>query len=196
MRLLSFNRTRFPLWLGLVVLVVSTVWLERLTRAPEPAPRALLTDEPDFVATTAHLLQYDLEGRPHYTLEADRITHTAQQRATLLYAPKLTSEDAMLSVSLQSHWARIEDNGQALIFTEAVRLRQTAEGQAQPRLFETETLHFFPNSKTLHAPGPVLLTQGGSRIRADTLHADKALGLIELEGRVQAVLLPHSLSPP
>jgi lipopolysaccharide export system protein LptC len=197
MPLFSMERTRrLAPWLLLLLLSGGMVWLERASRLPHVPSTVAKSGEPDFVATQARLLQYDEKGSPRYTLKATQITHFAKEEITELQNPTLESVEENAHLSLVSARARIQDNGKTWVFVQDVHLQQVQNNGVTIRTLQTDELHFFPSDERFHIPVPLVMNEGASQIKAHALHADKALGQIELQGNVQARLAPYSPSPP
>jgi lipopolysaccharide export system protein LptC len=60
----------------------------------------------------------------------------------------------------------------------------------EPIEFEGEFLHVFLNTERLRSHLPVLVRHDGSEFRAAGLDYDHLTGLLKLQGRMRALLLP------
>jgi lipopolysaccharide export system protein LptC len=56
--------------------------------------------------------------------------------------------------------------------------------------FRGEFLHCFQNTERVRSHLPVVVTQGGTEMRADSMAYDNLSGVLDLKGRVRAVLTP------
>ena len=65
-----------------------------------------------------------------------------------------------------------------------------ATGREARTEFRSEFLHFFQATERLRSHMPVTVQRGGSQFRADAVEYDNLAQVIELKGRVRAVLAP------
>jgi lipopolysaccharide export system protein LptC len=56
--------------------------------------------------------------------------------------------------------------------------------------FRGEFLHCFQNTERVQSHLPVLVTQGGTEMRADSMAYDNLAGVLDLKGRLRIVLAP------
>ena len=62
--------------------------------------------------------------------------------------------------------------------------------------FRGEFLHSFQYSERVRSHLPVVVTQGGTEIRADAMDYDHLAGVLDLRGHVRAVLSPPAGARP
>lgn len=86
------------------------------------------------------------------------------------------------------------DNSEIQLFGNASSVREAAadaSGVMQPRMeFKGEFLHTFVNEERLKSHLPIVIRRGSSEFNADSLDYDNLTRVINLQGRVKAVLRP------
>lgn len=84
------------------------------------------------------------------------------------------------------------DNSEIQLYGNASSVREAgtdANGAMQPRMeFKGEFLHTFVNQERLKSHLPIVIRRGNSEFSADTLDYDNVERVINLQGRVKAVL--------
>ena len=191
-QVLQFASTYLPVML-MAVLAVGTWWLVKNTVQPvDERPPAPPRHEPDYVMngfsvqryTAAGTLEAQLEGKVlrHYpdtdTIEIDNIrlrTIEEDGRASVATALHGLSDAAGTDVQLM---------GQADIQREGV-------GAEPPIHFRSDYLHAFIEQKRVSSDKPVVVTQGGTVLRADGMDYTHSDGVVRLQGRTRAVIEPR-----
>jgi lipopolysaccharide export system protein LptC len=86
------------------------------------------------------------------------------------------------------------DNSEIQLYGNATSVREAASdanGVMQPKMeFKGEFLHTFVNEERLKSHLPILIRRGSSEFSADSLDYDNVARVINLQGRVKAVLQP------
>ena len=86
------------------------------------------------------------------------------------------------------------DNSEVQLYGNATSVREAApaaNGVMQPKMeFKGEFLHTFVNEERLKSHLPIVIRRGSSEFTADTLDYDNVTRVINLQGRVKAVLKP------
>jgi lipopolysaccharide export system protein LptC len=86
------------------------------------------------------------------------------------------------------------DNSEVQLYGNATSVREAApaaNGVMQPKMeFKGEFLHTFVNEERLKSHLPIVIRRGSSEFSADTLDYDNVTRVINLQGRVKAVLKP------
>lgn len=86
------------------------------------------------------------------------------------------------------------DNSEIQLFGNASSVREAAadtSGVMQPRMeFKGEFLHTFVNEERLKSHLPIVIRRGSSEFSADSMDYDNLERVINLQGRVKAVLRP------
>ena len=86
------------------------------------------------------------------------------------------------------------DNSEIQLFGKAISVREAAldaDGVMQPKMeFKGEFLHTFVNEERLKSHLPIVIRRGNSEFNAETLDYSHLDRVINLQGRVKAVLQP------
>jgi lipopolysaccharide export system protein LptC len=86
------------------------------------------------------------------------------------------------------------DNSEVQLFGKAISVREAApdtDGVMQPKMeFRGEFLHTFVNEERLKSHLPIVIRRGNSEFNAETLDYSHLDRVINLQGRVKAVLQP------
>jgi lipopolysaccharide export system protein LptC len=86
------------------------------------------------------------------------------------------------------------DNSEIQLYGNAISVREAAadaNGVMQPKMeFKGEFLHTFVNEERLKSHLPIVIRHGNSEFSADSLDYDNLARVINLQGRVKAVLQP------
>ncbi len=186
----------FPL-VSMGLLALGTYWLVRST--PESSGvevQRAVRHEPDYFMENFSVRTFDENGRVrtevvgakarHYPdtkwLEIDKIrvrSFDVQGRVTTATALRgLTNEDS----------SEVQLMGQAIVVREA---DPDAVANPAPRIeFRSEFLHAFMLTERVSSHLPVEFLRGGDRFSADRLDYDNVEQVLQLTGRVKAILLP------
>ena len=173
----------------MALLALGTWWLVRNTPVLEP-PRAAvpLRHEPDYTMSGFLVQRFGDDGSMRAQLEGDMLRHypdtdtlevdNARLRAV---APdgRVTVATARLALS-NGDGSEVQLKGGANVVREAL-------GDEPPIEFNGEFLHFFVATERIRSHLPVLMTQGGTEIRADAFDYDHLDRVVELRGNVRAV---------
>jgi len=181
----------------MALLAAGTWWLVKNT-APqsEERPAVAPRHEPDYEMhhfsvqryTPAGSLEAQIEGETlrHYpdtdTLEIDNVRLRAideENRRTVATARQAVTNGDATEVRLM---------GQAEVVREA-----TSDEAAIH--FRSEFLHAFLDAKRVLSNKPVVVTQGGTEVRADGMEYTHADGVIRFSGRSRAVFDPRPVRP-
>jgi lipopolysaccharide export system protein LptC len=86
------------------------------------------------------------------------------------------------------------DNSEIQLYGNATSVREAgadANGVMQPKMeFKGEFLHTFVNEERLKSHLPIVIRRGNSEFSADSLDYDNVARVINLQGRVKAILQP------
>lgn len=86
------------------------------------------------------------------------------------------------------------DNSEIQLYGNATSVREAAadaNGVLQPKMeFKGEFLHTFVNEERLKSHLPIVIRRGSSEFSADSLDYDNVTRVIQLQGRVKAILQP------
>lgn len=175
--------------IALAMLAAVTIWLERLTRAPEEVQRIERTD-PDFIGESVRVVSFDQAGKLSYELDAERITHFPASDVTEFAKPNFRYHSANgLTTAVAQH-------GETTSKSEVVELRGKVVVRSSSRgsddvTIESETLTLRPDSQQASTDSPVVLKRGNITAHGDGMRADNIAGTLDLVGAAR-VQLPSS----
>jgi len=176
----------FPL-AALTALAAGSIWLERATRGPEATAGQSMQSGPDVVVEQMAVTRYDINGRPHYYLDARLMEHMPGTAQSHLTEPVVNfiRDDARMRLASDTALAR--DDGERVDLAGHVR-GERALPDLPITYFSSDSLVVWPNMEAAKSLDPVTITQDGSTARGDTMTADNLFGLITLTGQVHAYM--------
>ncbi|MCB1961171.1 MAG: LPS export ABC transporter periplasmic protein LptC [Rhodocyclaceae bacterium] len=176
----------FPL-LALGALAGGSLWLERITRSPEEASAAARASGPDVIVDQMAVTRFDINGVPHYTLDARNMTHLPGEAHSHLDDPVMHYTRDTMRLQLAARSAIARDDGERIDLAGEVRGERALPDQPVST-FASESLTLWPRVESAKTTDPVLLTQNGAEVRGNGMTADNIFGLITLTGRVDAYM--------
>ncbi|MDX5364065.1 MAG: LPS export ABC transporter periplasmic protein LptC [Pseudazoarcus pumilus] len=183
------NVDRFYPIIALAFLAAGTLWLERVTRAPEIVQQADRT-HPDFIGDNVRVARFDTDGRLAYELDADRITHYPASDITDLERPHLRYHSERGETSAMAARGETGPDGEVVdLRGEVVVLRKSHDGD--DLIIESETLSVWPDAQKASTDSPVVLKNGNITAYGDGMRADNLAGTLDLVGAAR-VLMPSS----
>jgi len=184
--------------LGLGLLLLATVWLLRtapqvLTQVTEKKPLEI----PDYDVRDFAMRVYALDGQLKNEMQGELAQHFAASNNTLVQQPRFMSYSKQGNVSQgQAKQALTNEDGSELQLMGEVQLQRQATADQPDALTVTgEFLHFFANTDEVKSHMPVQAVRGKNTFKGDSMHADNLNQVIQLQGRVNTVLTPKSVSP-
>lgn len=177
--------------LALLLLAGGTVWLERVTRSDEARTPSAQRTDPDFTAEGTRMTGFDEDGRRHFELFADRVTHFPAGGATRLERPRLHYDTDKGALTIEAQQGEVFGDGERLLLTGDVRASRPANAARPALRFESASLTIWPDDERAETQDPVTLMQGANTARADGMKIDNLFGTLELIGNAR-VHLPRS----
>ena len=195
-QLVQMASTYLPVML-MALLALGTWWLVKNTVPPtDDLPAMAPRHEPDYEMhhfsvqryTPGGSLEAQIEGETlrHYpdtdTLEIDNVRLRAideEKRTTVATARHAVANGEVTEVRLMGH-------------AEVVREATATE---EPIYFRSEFLHAFLETERVLSDKPVVVTQGGTEVRADGMEYTHADGVIRFTGRSRAEFDPRPSRP-
>jgi len=170
---------------ALTVLAAGSIWLERATRGPDETPLQSAQQGPDVVVEQMAITRFDINGKPHYYLDARQMEHLPGTASARLTDPvvNLLRDDSRMRLAADTAVAR--DDGERVDLSGNVRGERTLPG-APTTHFASASLIVWPNVESAKSTDPVTITQEGATARGDGMTADNLFGLITLTGQVRA----------
>jgi len=181
----------------MLVLALGTWWLVKNTPLAEgPRESAAPRSEPDYVMQAFVVERFDKTGRLKLRIQGDQLRHYPDtDRIEIDQAQiRAVAADGRATVAHARRALVNGDGSEVQLFGDA---RVNGSGpRGEPVEFRGEFLHAFLNTERLRSHLPVWVRSDGSEFRAQGLDYDNLAGLLELKGRMRAVLMPGALRAP
>ena len=190
-RLLQLASAYLPLLL-MALLALATWWLVKNTPlAGEERTAAPARHEPDYEMHNFAVQRFTPQGPLRAQIEGDTLRHFPDTDTVEIDNVRLraVSPDGRITLATAR---RAIANGAATEVQLLGGAEIVAEATAtEPAInFRGEFLHAFQYSERVRSHLPVVVTQGGTEIRADAMAYDNLAGVLDLKGHVKAVLAP------
>jgi lipopolysaccharide export system protein LptC len=189
-RLREMLTTYLPVLL-MLLLALGTWWLVRNTPSDDgPAePRAPL-QEPDYTMRNFVVERFDKDGRLKVRVQGEQLRHFADTNTIEVDAARVHAVSAGGRVTLaQARRALANGNGTEVQLLGDARVDSTGP-KGEPIAFRGEFLHAFLDTERLRSHLPVTVTRDASQFRAAAMDYDHLSGLLQLKGKMSAVLQP------
>lgn len=174
--------------IAVLLVAAGSIWLERATRSADERPPAQHRRDPDFTAETTRLVGFGKDGRRHFELLAERVTHYPQNGLTQLQKPRLRYDTASGELEVRAHNGEVFGEGERLVLQGDVRATRPASANRPPLSFESASLTVWPQDERAETGDPVTLTQGVNTARADGMKTDNLFGTLVLIGNARVHL--------
>lgn len=151
--------------------------------APKTAEQA--SEESGYAARNAELIETGDDGRPIYTLLADRIRQHANDNRVQLDQPRMTfvASDGN-TWHVKSRAGQIRDDGVNVILYGDVHVNGELPGSEAPAVIDTSILSFDTKQEIVTTHAPVTLDWNGRKLSGTGLIAKLPDHLIRLESRI------------
>lgn len=173
----------------MALLALGTWWLVRNTPVLEP-PRAAvpLRHEPDYTMSRFLVQRFGDDGSMRAQLEGDMLRHYPDTDTLEVDNARLraVAPDGRVTVATARLALANGDGSEVQLKGGANVVRESVDDEP-PIEFNGEFLHFFVPAERIRSHLPVVMTQGGTEIRADALEYDHRDRVVELRGSVRAV---------
>lgn len=196
---------RVLLYLPLLVVGVAalgTYWLVRSTPPPHTSsPARAHGHTPDYFLKDFSIQTFDAQGRVRTEVRGRQAQHYPDTQWLEIDAIMIRSTDAQgrLTTATALRGLSNDDASEVQLLGQARVIREpfvAPDGSASPRLeFRGEFLHAFLTQERVTSHKPVELWRGNDRMQAESLAFDNAEQVLEMRGRVRALLLPSRTSP-
>jgi len=185
-------------WLSLGLGLLVTVWLLRVA----PGPKQQIVEKQVLASTDYDIRRftlrvYDLEGQLKSQLQGETAQHFPATMTTLVAMPRFFSYSTQGNMtSGQAKQALLNEDGSEVQLMGQVKLHTLPTADQPDTLTVTsEFLHFFANTDEVKSHVPVEAVRGKNAFKADSMHADNLTQVMQLKGRVKAVLTPKTGQP-
>ena len=184
------------LLLGMGLLL--TVWLLRMAPSPMQAAQEKKTlATPDYDVRQFKMSVYGLNGQLKSEMQGMAAQHFPASMTTLVDQPRFFAfSSAGNMTNGVAKQALLNEDGSEVQLMGQVQLQQLpTSDQPDTLTIQGEFLHFFANTDEVKSHVPVQAVRGQNTFKADRMHADNLHQVMQLNGRVKAVLAPKKSQP-
>jgi LPS export ABC transporter protein LptC len=186
---------RVASWFAILMMLVvlgSSYWYAQTLRNQAASDSGRI-GQIDFFAEKIALTGFDVLGRGHYRLFADRMTHFGNSDDVDLTNPRLMSmRTDQPQVQATARSAHVHNNAETVQMREDVVVTRAAEGSRPPMRLETEELFAAPDDDHFWTDAPVKMRSGNALLNGVGLDFDNLAQRIELRARVTGNFPPRS----
>lgn len=176
------------------LLAMGTWWLARSTPASnEPVAQRPLRHEPDYFMRGFSVRSFGPEGQLRSEVVGAELRHYPDTDTVEIDRPRIRAfnPQGILTTAQADRALSNGDGSEVQLFGNAVVVR-AASGPGEPPVeVRSEFLHAFLREERVRTHKPVTLTRGAERYSADRLEADNLDRILQLDGRVRALLAPR-----
>jgi len=184
----------YPLVIA-ALLAAGAIWLEHITRSPEPTANITTSQAPDFIAKTVRITGFTKDGKLYYTLDSPHLVHLPVTDSTHIELPQLQLITQERHMQINADHGEVGPKGERVNFTGNVEAEREGAPLDPPMHLSSSQLTVWPQEQRAVSNVPVRLTQGKTRVDAKNLEADNVFGKIKLSGKVQ-MHLPNTRRNP
>ena len=190
-RVLDTASTYLPLLL-MAALALGTWWLVKNTPLFESERElAPARHEPDYTMTQFMVQRFAASGVMRVQIEGDVMRHYPDTDTLEIDNPRLRAfgDDGRITHATARKAIANRDGSEVQLSGGAHVVREATD--KYPAIdFRGEFLDCFQNTERVRSHLPVVVTQGGTEFRADSMAYDNLAGVLDLKGRVRAVMAP------
>ena len=182
-------RAWLPL-LPLLLLLAAAYWLNQQVQ-PLPQVQSQQRHDVDYTVDNFSATTLNTQGKPRFTLVAERLWHYPDDDTTHLQMPTLTSlypDRPPILTSAQT--GKISSKGDDVYLYNEVQVVRPAAGDVGEERFTTDYLHFIPDRDWAETDQPVTVTSQTSFIRAIGMELDNKARTAKLLSHVRATHEP------
>ena len=197
LRAIDTASTYLPLLL-MAVLALGTWWLVKNTPLFEnDRVAAPLRHEPDYTMTQFMVQRFGANGAMRVQIEGDLMRHYPDTDTFEIDNPRIRAigDDGRITLATARLALSNRDGSEVQLSGAAHVVREATPTQTAID-FRGEFLHYFQFTERVRSHLPVVVTQGGSEIRADSMAYDTLARVLDLKGHVRAALTsPNGAKP-
>jgi lipopolysaccharide export system protein LptC len=177
----------------MLLLALGTWWLVKSTPpADEPRAADAPRSEPDYTMNDFVVERFDKDGRLKLRLQGNELRHYADRDLIEVDRARVRAVSAEGRVTLARALRAVANaDGSELQLIGDARVDSTGP-RGEPVQFRGEFLHVFVNTQRVRSHLPVVVTRDGSEFRAAGMEYDHLSGMLQLQGKMRATLLPGS----
>ncbi len=188
-RLSEKARAWLPL-LPLLLLLAATYWLNQQV-LPLPQAQGQQRHDVDYVVNDFSAVTLNAEGRPRFTLAAEKLWHYPDDDSTHLQMPQITSLYADRPPTLTTaQTGMLSSKGEEVFLYDEVRVVRPASGDIGEQRFATDYLHVVPDRDWAETDQSVVVTNQYNILRAVGMELDNKARTVKLLSRVRATHEP------
>jgi lipopolysaccharide export system protein LptC len=191
LRVLELLGAYLPVLL-MALLALGTWWLVKNTPLPE-AERAAVPPrhEPDYTMSDFRVQRFAADGAMRVQIEGARMRHYPDDDTLEIDLPRIRAVATDGRVTLASaQRALANGDGSEIQLIGAARVLRERLGTQEAIEFRGEFLHAFRDGERVRSHLPVVVRQGTSELRADSMEYDNLARVVDLKGRTRAVFDP------
>ena len=180
----------------MAVLALGTWWLVKNTPLFENGRElAPLRHEPDYTMTQFMVQRFGADGVLRVQIEGDVLRHYPDTDTIEVDNPRIRAfgVDGRVTNATARTAVANGDGSEVQLIGGAHVVREATEKDVAID-FRGEFLHCFQNTERVRSHLPVVVTQGSTEMRADTMAYDNLAHVLDLKGHVQVVLTPPALA--
>jgi lipopolysaccharide export system protein LptC len=188
-RFLDKMRSWLPL-LPLLLLLAATYWLN-LQVQPLTQNQSQQRHDVDYSVDNFSAVTLNAQGKPRFTLSAERLWHYPDDDTTHLQMPKITSlypDRPPVLTSAQT--GMVSSKGDDVYLYDDVNVLRPALGDIGEQHFTTNYLHVIPDRDWAETDQPVTMINQHNIIRAVGMELDNKARTAKLLSRVRATHEP------
>jgi lipopolysaccharide export system protein LptC len=186
---------RFASWfavLMMLIVLVSSYWYAQTLRNQASGDSGRI-GQVDFFAEKIALTGFDVQGRGHYRLFADHLTHFGNTDDVDLTNPRLMSmRTDQPQVQATARNAHVHNNGETVQMRDDVVVTRAADGNRPPMRLDTEELFAAPDDDHFWTDAPVQMRSGEAVMHGVGMDFNNIEQRVELHTQVTGNFPPRS----
>lgn len=190
-RALDTASAYLPLLL-MAALALGTWWLVKNTPLFDGPTVALAPrHEPDYTMTQFLVQRFAADGALRVQIEGDSMRHFPDTDTLEVDNARIRAigDDGRITLAT-ARQALSNRDGSEVQLTGGAHVVREATAQDAAIDFQGEFLHYFAQTERVRSHLPVVVLQGGNELRAEAMAYDNLARLLDLKGRVRAVMAP------
>jgi lipopolysaccharide export system protein LptC len=180
--------TYLPLFV-MALLAAGTWWLVKSTPVAEgPGVEAPPRHEPDYTMSRFMVQRFAPDGALRTQIEGDVARHVPDTDTLEIENPRIRAigPSGRVTVASAARALANGDGSEVQLLVGAHVVREPAPGE-EAIDFRGEFLHLFVRTERVRSHLPVVVTQGGTEVRAAGMEYDNLARVIDLKGRMRGV---------
>ena len=190
-RVIDTASAYLPLML-MAALALGTWWLVKNTPLLEAERAAApLRHEPDYTMNQFMVQRFAASGAMRVQIEGDVMRDYPDTDTLEIDNPRIRAfgDDGRIT-NATARRALANRDGSEVQLSGGAHVVREATDKVPAIEFRGEFLHCFQNTERVRSHLPVVVTQGATEIRGDSMAYDNLAGVLDLKGHVHAVLAP------